>query len=83
MLGEFGFPLPSSPTSALTTSSSWLHRWRILRPMRVMMVMNESSLKEHPHPYISCNTVFDRMLCKLVGLEFLFLRNFLQGSQYT
>lgn len=49
----------------------------------VMMAMNESSLKEHPHPYISCNTVFDRMLCKLVGLEFLFLRNFLQGSQYT
>jgi hypothetical protein len=27
--------------------------------------------------YISCNTVFDRMLSKLVGLEFLFLRNFL------
>jgi hypothetical protein len=85
MLGEFGFPLP------LLADLGSHHLFQLASSLAdssadacdtVMMAMNESSLKEHPHPYISCNTVFDRMLSKLVhsnpgGLKFLFLRNFL------
>ncbi|KAF8729713.1 hypothetical protein HU200_017673 [Digitaria exilis] len=47
-------------------------------PTRVMMAVNESSLKGYPHPSISCRTAFDWTLSKLVrsnpgGFHFLFL----------
>ncbi|RLM79719.1 universal stress protein A-like protein [Panicum miliaceum] len=47
-------------------------------PTRVMMAVNESSLKSYPHPSISCRTAFDWTLSKLVrsnpgGFHFLFL----------
>jgi hypothetical protein len=47
-------------------------------PTRVMMAVNESSLKGYPHPSISCRAAFDWMLSKLVrsnadGFHLLFL----------
>ncbi|XBI48166.1 hypothetical protein VPH35_111972 [Triticum aestivum] len=47
-------------------------------PTRVMMAVNESSLKGYPHPSISCRSAFDWMLSKLVrsntdGFHLLFL----------
>jgi hypothetical protein len=47
-------------------------------PTRVMMAVNESSLKGYPHPSISCRTAFDWTLSKLVrsnpgGFHFLFV----------
>jgi hypothetical protein len=47
-------------------------------PTRVMMAVNESSLKGYPHPSISCRNAFEWTLSKLVrcnpgGFHFLFL----------
>jgi hypothetical protein len=47
-------------------------------PTRVMMAVNESSLKGHLHPSISCRAAFDWTLSKLihsntVGFQLLFL----------
>ena len=47
-------------------------------PTRVMMAVNESSLKGYLHPSISCRTAFDWTLSKLVrsnpgGFHFLFI----------
>uniref|UniRef100_R7WAW6 UspA domain-containing protein n=1 Tax=Aegilops tauschii TaxID=37682 RepID=R7WAW6_AEGTA len=47
-------------------------------PTRVMMAVNESSLKGYPHPSISCRSAFDWMAPKLVrsntdGFHLLFL----------
>lgn len=47
-------------------------------PTRVMVAVNESSIKGYPHPSISCRAAFDWMLSKLVrsnaaGFHLLFL----------
>jgi hypothetical protein len=47
-------------------------------PTRVMMAVNESSLRGYPHPSISCRAAFDWTLSKLIrsnteGFQLLFL----------